>query len=307
MSTELLVHVGPDPSPQLEQAVRDGGGTLVGAVAEAEAIVWRGSPEQLQPLLHDGIRWVQLPSAGVEHWLESGLIDTAGARRWTAATGAYGAITAEHAFALLLAGLRRLPECARASSWQGDALEGGTLFGTTVAIIGAGGIGRALIAMLEPFGVTVLAVNRSGREVPGAAEIVPFTRVGELWPRADAVVLCAPATAETHHLLDAAALAALPAHAWVVNVARGSLVDTDALVRAFADGAIAGAALDVTDPEPLPADHPLWREPRALITPHTANPAGPLRIALAERVRENVARLREDRELLGIVDPARGY
>lgn len=305
MSTELLVHVGPEPSAQLEQAVRDGGGTLVAAAAAAEAIVWRGSPAQLAPLLHDGIRWVQLPSAGIEHWLESGLIDAT--RRWTAATGAYGPITAEHALALLLAGVRRVAECARAASWQGEALEGGTLFGATVVIVGAGGIGRALIGMLEPFGVTVLAVNRRGREVPGAAETVPFTRVAELWPRADAVVLCAPATAETRHLLDAAALAALPAHARVVNVARGSLVDTDALVRALADGAIAGAALDVTDPEPLPDDHPLWNEPRALITPHTANPAGPLRIALAERVRENVGRLREDRELLGIVDPARGY
>lgn len=305
MSHEPRVHVGPDSSPQFEQAIRDGGGTVVGAAAEADAIVWRGSPEQLQPLLHDGIRWVQLPSAGVEHWLASGVLDDA--RRWTGATGAYGPITAEHALALLLAGFRRLAECARASDWQGEELEGRSLFGATVVLVGTGGIGQALTRLLTPFGVTVLAVNRSGRPLDGAAETVPFTRAGELWPRADAVVLCAPATAETRHLIDAAVLAALPPHAWLVNVARGSLVDTDALVAALADRALAGAALDVTDPEPLPSDHPLWREPRALISPHTANPAGPLREALAERVRENVARLRAGRELLGLIDLARGY
>lgn len=319
MSDEPLVHVGPDPIPALEQAVRDGGGRVV-TVEQAEAIVWRGKPDGLKPLLSDRIRWVQLPSAGIERWLESGLIDAgdgtgaaqaggaAGPRRlWTAATGAYGPVTGEHAFALLLAGFRRLHECARAQEWQGDALAGHSLRGATVVLVGTGGIGQALTRFLAPFGATVLAVNRSGRPLEGAAETVPFTRAAELWPRADAVVLCAPATPATHHLVDATVLAALPDHAWLVNVARGPLVDTDALVAALADGTIAGAALDVTDPEPLPADHPLWREPRALISPHTANPKAPLQEALAARIRDNVARLREGRELLGVIDVARGY
>ena len=93
-------------------------------------------------------------------------------------------------------------------------------------------------------------------------------------------------------------------HAWLINIARGSLVDTAALAAALAGERLGGAALDVTDPEPLPDDHPLWREPRALITPHVANPPAALRPALAERVRENVTRFTTGRELLEISAPA---
>jgi D-3-phosphoglycerate dehydrogenase len=307
MMPELNVYIGPARREQMERAVRDGGGTVVADPGAADAIVWRGDPAELEPLLSERVRWVQLPSAGVERWLASGLLDADPSRVWTSAAGAYAGIVAEHALAQLLAGFRRLPEAARATTWEGSALEGRTLRGATVAIVGAGGIGQALIALLAPFGAHVVAVTRRGEPVPGAGETLPVDRVGEVWPRADAVVLIAPATAATHHLVDAAVLAALPADAWIVNVGRGSLVDTDALVRALADGAIGGAALDVTDPEPLPDDHPLWSEPRALITPHTANPLGPRTEALAERVSENVARRREGRDLLGVVDPGRGY
>jgi phosphoglycerate dehydrogenase-like enzyme len=96
-------------------------------------------------------------------------------------------------------------------------------------------------------------------------------------------------------------------HAWVVNVARGSLIDTDALVEALAAGSIGGAALDVTDPEPLPEGHPLWSEPRALITPHSANPPDALVRRLAERVEENVSRFMAGEELIGVIDVEAGY
>ena len=219
--------------------------------------------------------------------------------------GAFAHITAEHALALTLAGLRRLHECARASEW-GERF-GRSLEGSTVLIVGAGGIGRALIRLLEPLRVRVIAVNRSGRAVPGAHVSLPVERVAEAWPEADVVVLAAPATDATRHLIGAAELDALPAHAWVVNVARGSLIDTDALSRALAAGGIGGAGLDVTDPEPLPASHPLWREPRALITPHSANPPRAMMPALAERVAENVARFAANEELVGVIDLDSGY
>jgi D-3-phosphoglycerate dehydrogenase len=143
--------------------------------------------------------------------------------------------------------------------------------------------------------------------VEGAAESLPAARLGEVWPRADVVVVAAPATGATQHLLGEEELRALPSGAWIVNVARGSLIDTDALVRVLRDGAIAGAALDVTDPEPLPDGHPLWSEPRALITPHTANPPQALVRRLAQRVEENVRRFGAGEELLGVIDLDRDY
>ena len=176
-----------------------------------------------------------------------------------------------------------------------------------MAIVGAGGIGRALITLLEPFGAEVIAVTRRGRDVPGAARTLPADRMHEALARARHVVIAAPATDGTRHLIGAPELAAMREDAWLVNVARGSLVDTDALVEALRAGAIAGAALDVTDPEPLPDGHPLWELPNVLITPHVANPAEAEKRAYAERVRENVRRLGAGEELLGVVDADAGY
>jgi phosphoglycerate dehydrogenase-like enzyme len=271
------VHVAPESDRAIEDAVTAAGGRLA-ALEEAEALIWLDSgsfPDDLP----DHVRWVQLPFAGVERWLDR--ID--GARVWTSAAGAYGRPVAEHALMLMLAGARRLADSARATSWQRPPVR--PFEGATVAIIGAGGIGRALIELLAPLRVEVLAVTRRGRD-----GTIPADRVGEVWPRSHHVVIAAPATGATRHLIGAEQLAAMRDDAWLVNVARGSLVDTDALVDALAEGAIAGAALDVTDPEPLPDGHPLWYEPRALITPHVANPDATLRRYLAELVRENVAR-----------------
>jgi phosphoglycerate dehydrogenase-like enzyme len=174
-------------------------------------------------------------------------------------------------------------------------------------ILGAGGIGSALIRLLEPFDARVLAVTRSGREVPAAAESYAVEETGELWPEGDYFVVAAPATAATGKMIGARELEAMQEHAWVVNVARGSLIDTDALVEALAVGSIGGAALDVTDPEPLPEGHPLWSEPRALITPHSANPPDALVRRLAERVEENVSRFMAGEELIGVIDVEAGY
>jgi D-3-phosphoglycerate dehydrogenase len=153
----------------------------------------------------------------------------------------------------------------------------------------------------------VLAVTRSGRDVPGATSSVPAERLDEVLRRSDYVVLAAPATSENRSMIAARELDLMKADAWLVNVARGSLVDTDALVGALAEGRIGGAALDVTDPEPLPAGHPLWSEPRALVTPHSANPSGLLLQALAGRVRRNVERFAAGQPLDGVVDVHRGY
>ena len=290
------VHVAPEPDPELEAAVRAAGGEI-GPLEQAEGLVWVDSnPDEFPAELPDGVRWVQLPSAGVERWLDR--ID--GDRQWTSAAPAFGRSVAEHALALMLAGVRRLHEFARVRTWTRPAI--GQLARSTVAIVGTGEIGRALIELLEPFEVEVLALTRRGRD-----GTLPVERLGEVLPRAHFVVIAAPATPATRHLIGAEELAAMREDAWLVNVSRGALVDTDALVAALEAGSIAGAALDVTDPEPLPDDHPLWSQPRALITAHVANPDATLRHDLAELVGEQVRRLVAGEPLLSPVDPDAGY
>jgi len=288
------VHLGPEPDPEVEEAISAAGGEI-GPLADADALVWLGSnPEEL-PELPDRVRWVQLPSAGVEQWVEA--ID---GRVWTSAAGAFARPVAEHALMLMLAGVHQLGPFLRATTWTRPPL--GELDGATVAIVGAGAIGRALIEMLAPLRTEVLAVTRRGRD-----GTIPVSRLEEVWPRADFVVLAAPATAGTRHLVGADELEAMREDAWLINVARGSLVDTDALVAALAAGSIGGAALDVTDPEPLPDGHPLWDEPRALITPHVANPDSSWSRYLGEHVGENVRRFIAGEDLLAVIDRDAGY
>jgi phosphoglycerate dehydrogenase-like enzyme len=305
MAESPRIHIPASDREDLERAVSDGGGELA-PLESADGLVWLGgSPDEL-PELPDSLRWVQLPSAGVEQWVRSGKVD--GARDWTSATGAFGLPVAEHALALMLAADKAIHHFACERSWVGEGRhEVRALEGSTVLIVGAGGIGRALIGLLEPFGAEVIAVSRRGREVPGAARTLAADRLSEVWGEAHHVVIAAPATDGTRRLVGARELAAMREDAWLVNVARGTLVDTDALVEALRAGAIAGAALDVTDPEPLPDGHPLWELPNVLITPHVATPPEAERRHFAERVRENVRRLAAGEALEGLIDPDGGY
>jgi D-3-phosphoglycerate dehydrogenase len=305
MAEPPRIHVASTDRPDLEQAVQEGGGVLAPLEQADGLIALTGDPEQL-PALPDGVRWVQLPSAGVEQWIRAGVVRDG--RAWTSATGSFGLPVAEHALALMLAGEKALHAFARERSWAGEGRhQVRALEGETVLIVGAGGIGRALIGLLEPFGARVIAVTRRGRDVPGAERTLPAERLGEVWGEARHVVIAAPATDGTRRLVGAGELAAMREDAWLVNVARGSLVDTDALVEALRSGAIAGAALDVTDPEPLPDGHPLWELGNVLITPHVATPPEAERRHFAARVKENVRRLAAGEPLEGLIDPEGGY
>jgi phosphoglycerate dehydrogenase-like enzyme len=206
---------------------------------------------------------------------------------------------------MLLAAARRFPAALRSAGWAPQAPA--RLAGGAVTIVGAGGIGRALIRLLAPFEVHVTAVTRSGADVPGAARSVAFDALDEVIGASDAIVVAAPQTPETVGMISADRLRRMRPGAVLVNVARGPLVDTDALVDALREGLVGAAFLDVTDPEPLPDDHPLWSLPNAVITSHTASTPALGARALAERVRENVARYARGEELLGIVDPDAGY
>jgi phosphoglycerate dehydrogenase-like enzyme len=302
MGEPPVIHVAGD-RPDLEAAVREGGGRP-GRLEDADGVVWLGGDPSGLPELPPSVRWVQLPSAGVEQWLRAGVVG--GGPTFTSAVGAFGLPVAEHALALVLAAAKALPRFARADSWERDGRDRvRALKGTTVLIVGAGGIGRALISLLAPFGAETIAVTRRGRPVAGATRTLPADRLAETWPEAHYVVVAAPATDGTRHIVGARELASMREDAWLVNVARGSLVDTDALVQALRDGEVAGAALDVTDPEPLPDGHPLWE--LALITPHVATPPEAEARHFARRVTENVRRLAAGEPLEGEIDPEGGY
>lgn len=308
--TAPKVAIQPASTDQLEAAVRAGGGEPVEDASTADAIVWVNprDPQGLADLLaRSSAGWVQLPFAGIEAFIAAGVVDPE--RTWTCTKGVYGPACAEHALALMLAAARRLHDHITATTWR----EGGfgsperRLAGTTAVVIGTGGIGSAFVPMVAPLGVRVIGVNRSGRPLDGADRTVTADDLLDVVHEADWVVVAAAATAATRHLIGAEVLDAMRESAWIVNVARGELVDTEALVAALEAGSIGGAALDVTDPEPLPDGHPLWTMENVIVTPHVANTwdmAVPELVAMVER---NVAHFAAGEPLEGLVDPQAGY
>lgn len=294
----------------LEAAVLAGGGELV-PIEDADALVWT-DPSAVETFpsviaAGPGVRWIGLPFAGIEPFVPH--LDTHNAngdrRLWTAAKGVYATPVAEHALMLALAGMRGLGTYARASSWERP--EGTNLVGANVVVFGAGGITEALLPMLEPFDCRVTVVRRQPDPVAGADRVVALADRFEVLADADLVVLALALTDETRHVIGAAELDAMTSTAWIVNVARGGHIDTEALLAAVRAGSIGGAALDVTDPEPLPVGHPLWSEPRILITPHVGNTPEMGIPLLADHITDNVRRFTASAPLSGVVDVDAGY
>jgi phosphoglycerate dehydrogenase-like enzyme len=305
--TAPRVAVGPDPRNSAYQAVRDGGGEPVDVDARADALVWLDSYDidGLRGALATAARarWIQLPFAGVDRVLAAGLLELN--RTWTSGKGAYSEPVAEHALALALAGLRALPQRITARSWGEPA--GESLYDEPVTILGAGGIAESLMELLAPFRAAVTVVRRRRESVPGAVRTLPQSALHEALAGARVVFLALALTPGTERIIGPAELAVMRPDSWLVNVARGRHVDTGALVAALRDGTIGGAALDVTDPEPLPDTHPLWRLEHCIITPHTADTPEMVERMLARRIRENVASFVAGEPLTGLVDPAAGY
>lgn len=299
----------PEPSEFFVTAIEEAGGTVKPLSENTRGIVWLSYPRasELSGILdqHPNIEWVQLPWAGVDAF--SGTMAAHAERRlvWTSAKGAYAEPVAEHALALTLALLRALPQRVVARTW-GPKI-GTSLYGANVVIVGAGGIAIELMRLLKPFRTSVSIVRRASTALEGAQRTVRYDRLHDFLPDADVVVIAAAMTDMTAGLMGEAELAMMKPTAILVNVARGGLVDTNALVQALASGSIAAAGLDVTDPEPLPDGHPLWSEPRALITPHSADTPEMTTPLLAERVKTNVRAFLEDSRFVGLVDPEAGY
>ena len=301
----------PNEVDVFADAVRSAGGEVTGMSDAVKGVVWLSSedPQRLVDLLHDnpGIEWVQLPWAGVDAYADAlAPFATDPKPLWTSAKGAYSQPVAEHALALTLALLRVFPKRVVATSWSKEP-EGRSLYGMSVLVVGAGGIAVELLRLLEPFDVDVTIVRRSADAVPGAKRTVTVDRLDEVLPDADVVVIAAALTGATTGLFARDQFCAMKSDAVLVNIARGGLVDTDALVDALESGDIAGAGLDVTDPEPLPDGHPLWTQPNALITPHSADTPDMTAPLLAGRIRENTQAFLGDGRFVGVVDPAAGY
>jgi D-3-phosphoglycerate dehydrogenase len=288
----LVAIVARDLPAWLVEAVQAGGGELAEPARAEALLVDAGAADDLDRVLAEaaGVRWVQVSSTGVDQF--QGLMREG--QTWTCARGVFGPGVAEHALALALAGLRQLPRFGRQRSWNRFGLR--SLFGARVVIVGGGSIGRSIAELLEPFDCRLeVLTSRSTEPLAEAAR------------DADVVFLAAPLTPQTEGMVGEPELRAMGPRAWLVNVARGRLVRTDDLVRALSEGWIAGAALDVTDPEPLPEAHPLWKLDNCLITPHVASVEELAREPYARLVTENLRRFSQGRELLGVVNRGRGY
>lgn len=225
---------------------------------------YRWSPQFLQPGLH----WVQAMSTGVDQFP----IEQFRARglRLCNASGVLADCIAEHALGLLFALTKNVPQHRddqRAGRWTPRV--GQELAGSTLGVVGLGPVGQQVARLGAALGMSVLGVRRRPGPVPFVGEVLPPARLAELCERADALVLCLPGTAQTRGLIGARELATLGA-GWLINVGRGSVVDESSLLHALRRGALRGAALDVVDPEPPPADSELWNEPRVLLTGHSA-------------------------------------
>jgi phosphoglycerate dehydrogenase-like enzyme len=247
------------------------------------------------------VRWIQLPYAGIEpfaDYLDARFV-------WTCGKGVYAPPVAEHALALALAGLRGIGTYARANRWLEPT--GRNLIGGRVLILGGGGICASLVDLLEPFGCDITVFRHQDAPIARTRVITERSQLDAALPDADVVVIALALTAHTRGIVDGDFLSRMAKHAWLVNIARGGHVVTDDLVVALLEQRIGGAALDVTDPEPLPHGHPLWSLANCIITPHIGNTPEMGLPLIAARVRENVARFVAGEPLAGVVDVALGY
>jgi phosphoglycerate dehydrogenase-like enzyme len=273
--------------------------------ADASAIVWTaarnasGLRDVLDANAH--LEWVQVPFAGIENFVP--ILDDS--RIWTCGKGVYAEPVAEHALALALAGMRHISSYSRATQWTGPA--GRNLLGAAVTIVGGGGITESLVRLLQPFNCSITVVRRTVEDIEGVDTVVGQENLVDALAGADVVFLALSLTRETIGLIGKPELEVMEPHAWIINVARGGHIVTDDLVWALENNVIGGAALDVTAPEPLPADHPLWALPNCIITPHVGNTPEMAVPLLSARITENVKRFINEETLIGLVDVRHGY
>jgi phosphoglycerate dehydrogenase-like enzyme len=253
--------------------------------------------------------WAQAVSAGIDGFLFPEFL--ARGILLTNNSGVHAPNMAEHVLALMLAFARDLPNMLRAGmrhEWHHHPERAFELGGQTLCVVGLGDIGQALAARAAALGMRVTGVRRRpGLPPHGVERVTTLAQLDELLPEADHVALCLPLTAATRNLFDAERLARLKPSAYLYNVGRGELLDQSALIAALQSGRLAGAGLDVTVPEPLPRDNPLWELPNVVITSHTSGATPRYWERGTEILAENIRRYRADEPLLNLVDVDEGY
>jgi phosphoglycerate dehydrogenase-like enzyme len=298
------------PIPDLDVRRAASADEVLASIGDVEVLY--GFPTAEVVAAAPALRWVQSPSAGVEYVARiPTLVDSP--ILVTNTRGAHGPSISEHVFAMLLNFTRGLPS---AIDWQRRRHWGRQegyralreIKGATMGIVGFGAIGRAVAQRALAFEMDVLALDAQAVDgSPFVDEVWPPSRLPELLARAEVVVVAAPLTAETHHLLDAAALGTMRPDAYLIVVSRGGIVDEDALAAALGAGKLAGAGLDVTEHEPLPPESPLWDLPNLLITPHLAGASDAKERRCVEIFRDNIIRYVNGDPLLNLVDKRLGY
>jgi phosphoglycerate dehydrogenase-like enzyme len=258
------------------------------------------------------LRWVQAGSAGVDRFLSVPELGERDEVVLTNARSVHGPVIAEHAFAMLLSltrGLNEARDAQRDGRWAREsAHDRVALEGRTMLVVGLGGIGGEIAKRAHGFGMRVIATRRGTDPAPAYVERVgrPNDLLGML-PEADIVAIAVPLTRETEGLFDQRAFAAMKKGSYLLNIARGKVVKTEALIAALRDGTLAGAGLDVTDPEPLPPGHDLWSLPNVVITAHVAGDAALTEQRASQLAWENLRRFGAGEPLVNVVDKRAGY
>lgn len=306
-----IVAVLPTAQSEYLRAIALGGGIAADLNESTTGLIWTDSQDtvQLAQILaaNPQITWVQLPFAGVDNF--KGLFDSVRESGRdllvTSAKGAYREPVAEHALMLALALGRALPERLAAKSWGRKFAV--SLFDSNVLIVGGGGITEELLRLLAPFRVSSTVVRRSTELLAGADRTIGLGELDSHLAGADFVFIASALTHETKGLFDSQMFSRMKQSAYLVNIARGAIVDSSALELALTSGQIAGAGIDVTDPEPLPDGHSLWSVPNLIITPHTADTPEQCVRLLSVRIVLNVQAIIHGTPLVGQVNLKLGY
>ena len=257
------------------------------------------------------LRWVQVSSAGVDRYLGIKPLMENDKLVLSNNRAVHGPAIADHAMAMLLSLTRNLKYYAKnqkQAKWARGGGESIALQGKTMLVVGLGGIGTEIAQRANGFGMKVIGTRRSDRPSPDYVK-----RVGKpkdllaMLPEADVVALAVPLTDETKNMLNKAAFDAMKPGAYLINIARGKVVNTDAMMKALKSGRLAGACLDVTDPEPLPANHELWKQANVIITPHIASHSEVTNKRRSALLVENLRRFGAGEPLLNVVDKKAGY
>lgn len=288
-------------------------GSADAALAEiADADVYYGRPSDALVAAARNLKLLQAQSAGVDFLMQ--MPGVAGSAIPLANTrGAHAPSIAEHAFALLLALSRGLPTCfdwQRKRYWaRGEGYRmPKEIMGGTMGIVGYGAIGREIAQRAVGFGMKIVAVDaHPAADAPHVAEVWPSARLPDLMAASDIVMVAAPYTKDSHHMLDAAAFAAMKSGGYVIVVSRGGIVDEAALADALASGHLAGAGIDVAEREPLPDDSRFWDLPNVILTPHLAGSSTQKERRCVEILRENILHLQRGEPLVNLVDKQLGY